>query len=185
MFSYNGKDRPTIDEIKAHPWMNSGCDMKEIRSDIMNDLTEKRSAATTDTSRDNVVSRGDQMLDLVRETSCLELCKFNDMMDHDIDVDPGVVYDDLNTFNEEHLEGKMTIEKVEGKCLKLTMPDEDLVVKVKFFKASDAEENARTRVRFIRKRGDISKWYSMFKDMKDAVMDDILLAPPQTVETEA
>ena len=59
MFSYNGADRPTIDEIRAHPWMNTGADMKKIRSDILNELAEKRSMATADTSRDNVVSRGD------------------------------------------------------------------------------------------------------------------------------
>lgn len=120
------------------------------------------------------------MLDLVRETSALELRRFNDMTDHDITVDPGVIFDDLNTFGLEHLGGKMQVEKVEGKCLKVTVSgdenSEELVVKVKFFKLP---EDGRTRVRFIRKRGDLSVWYSMFKDMKDALMDDILLAPAQ------
>jgi len=142
-------------------------------------LSEKRSVATTDTSRENVECRGDAMLDLVRQTSALTLCKFNDMTDHDIDVAPGVVWDDLNNFNAEHLDGKMKIEHVENKCIKMTLPgaDEtalDLVIKVKFFQTEG--ENTRTRVRFVRKRGDIDKWYSVFKDMKDAIMDDILLA---------
>ena len=59
MFSYNGADRPTIDAIRAQAWMEAGADMKKIRSDILNELAEKRSMATADTSRDNVVSRGD------------------------------------------------------------------------------------------------------------------------------
>ena len=60
------------------------------------------------------------------------------MTDFDIDVAPGVVWDDLNTFNAEHLDSKMKIEHVENKCIKMTLPaaDEtaqDLIVKVKFF----------------------------------------------------
>lgn len=130
-------------------------------------------------------SRGDSMLDLVRETSALEIRRFNDMTDHDIEVEPGVIWEDLNTFNQEHCDGSLQIEKVENKCIKVTLPASDegsseMQVKVKFFKlpASDNEVQ-RTRVRFIRKRGDLQKWYSMFKDMKDALMDDILLAPKQ------
>jgi hypothetical protein len=44
------------------------------------------------------------------------------MGDFDIEVDPGVVWDDINNFNAEQKDGKMTIDKVEGKCLKMTMP---------------------------------------------------------------
>lgn len=28
MFSYEGKNRPTVDEIRAHPWMQSGYNIK-------------------------------------------------------------------------------------------------------------------------------------------------------------
>ena len=103
------------------------------------------------------------------------------MTDHDIDVTPGVIWDDLNTFNEEHFEGGLKIEKVDGKHILMTLQGEegvsqDLVVKVKFLAIPDSE---RTRVRFIRKRGEIDRWYSMFKDMKDAGMEEVLLAPQQ------
>ena len=66
MFAYDGKTRPTIDELRAHPWMQTECDMKSTRSELLNDLAEKRSNATADTSRENVECRGDPMLDLVR-----------------------------------------------------------------------------------------------------------------------
>lgn len=39
MFSYDGKKRPTIAEIKAHPWMQVGFDMKQTRHDILNELS--------------------------------------------------------------------------------------------------------------------------------------------------
>lgn len=181
MFSYDGKKRPTIEEIRNHPWMKDGVPMDKIRTNILSELAEKRSQMTADTSRDDVASRGDKMLDLVKQSSVINFRTFNDMTDHDIDVTPGVIWDDLNTFNEEHLEGGLKIEKVDGKHILMTLPGEegvsqDLVVKVKFLAIPDSE---RTRVRFIRKRGEIDRWYSMFKDMKDAGMEEVLLAPQQ------
>ena len=94
------------------------------------------------------------------------------MTDYDVDVVPGVIFDDLNQFNEENKDGKLTIEKVDNKHILLTLKDEeaevegnaanDLVVKVKFFQLEAGEEGGapnRTRVRFVRKRGDINVWY--------------------------
>jgi len=161
--------------------MKADFSMKQIRTDILGELSEKRSAMTAESSREDVISRGDTMLDLVRQTSVIDTSRFNDMTDFDIEVQPGVIWDDLNTFNEEHLEGKMKIEKVDNKHILMTMPAEEdsaqeLVVKVKFFGLPANEESARLRVRFVRKRGDLDKWYSTFKDMKDAVLEDILLA---------
>lgn len=67
MFSYDGKKRPTIDEIRAHPWMQCPeFNPKTERSNILNELSEKRSAMTAESSREDVASRGDQMLDLVK-----------------------------------------------------------------------------------------------------------------------
>ena len=182
MFSYDGKKRPTIDEIRNHPWMagSNSPNMGKIRSDLVGELAEKRSTSTNATSREDVNARGDGMLDLVRQTSALDHVKFNDMADFDLEVDPGVVWDDVNNFNSEQLEGKMTIEKVEGKCIKMSLPQSEdnnaLTIKIKFFKTSE-DEGAKTRVRFVKKTGDINQWYSMFKEMKDAGMDEILLAP--------
>ena len=53
------------------------------------------------------------------------------------------------------------------------------MVKVKFFKQPGADEEARTRVKFIRKRGDMATWYKIFEDIKDATLSDILLKPEQ------
>jgi len=35
MFSFEGKDRPTIEEIKKHPWMQKPFDQKEVRESIL------------------------------------------------------------------------------------------------------------------------------------------------------
>jgi hypothetical protein len=111
------------------------------------------------------------------------------MTDFDIDVAPGVVFDDLVSFNEEQAEGKMNIEVVENKHILITQKDEegeadgnatnDLVVKVKFFELEKNDEGvpSRMRVRFIRKRGDMNQWYTTFQEMKDSGMSEILLAP--------
>merc|ERR1719174_2369485 len=39
MFSYDGSKRPTVDELKTHPWMTKGCDIKGIRSDLIERLS--------------------------------------------------------------------------------------------------------------------------------------------------
>jgi len=189
LFSYDSTKRPTIDEIRNHPWMAGGVDMKGIRANILDELAEKRSQATADSSREDTVARGDQMLELIKEQSVIDFARFNDLTDFDIDVVPGVLWDDLNTYKAEQ-KNDLQVEKVEGKqYFKLTLngnPEEnttDLVVKVKFFKQSGADEEARTRVKFIRKRGDMAQWYTMFNEMKDACLSDILLKPEQ-VEIE-
>ena len=55
-----------------------------------------------------------------------------------------------------------------------------MVVKAKFWElegGQDSCEPARLRMRLIRKTGDRQQWYSILQDLKDAVLDDILLAP--------
>jgi len=65
------------------------------------------------------------------------------MTDFDIDVNPGVIWDDIQKFNTEFKESKLTLEKIDNKCIKITekAPEgedtQDLVVKVKFFEMGD------------------------------------------------
>lgn len=66
MFSYDGKKRPTVDEIRAHPWMQGGVDMKQTRHDILSEVQEKRSASTAPSSREDTSVRGESCLELVR-----------------------------------------------------------------------------------------------------------------------
>lgn len=66
MFSYDGKKRPTIEELKNHPWMKKEFSVKQVKEMITEKLTEKRTAKTTDSSREGNSSRGDEMLELVR-----------------------------------------------------------------------------------------------------------------------
>jgi len=81
---------------------------KLVRQAILEKLQEQRSKKTADSSREDANSRGDnQLLELVRQTSekNLDLFKFNDMTDHDIDVAPGTIWEDLNEFNTEYFDG--------------------------------------------------------------------------------
>jgi hypothetical protein len=41
----------------------------------------------------------------------------------------------------------------------------------------DEELPQRLRMRVVKKRGDLSRWYEIFKDMQETVFDDTLLAP--------
>jgi len=175
MFSYDGSKRPTIDQLKNHPWMLKPMDMKMQRASILEKLQEQRSAKTADSStRDGGSSRGDAMLELVRQISQgnLERYAFNDMTDFDIDYEPGVIYEELNNFNTEYFESKLKIEtNLDKKWIKMEMAESEenskLLVKLKFFDlpagSEEDEDNKRYRVRIVKKRGEIAKWYEIFK----------------------
>lgn len=141
----------------------------------------------TDVSSKDAISRGDKRLDLVKETSFLVDKRFNDMTDFDITVAPGVVWDELNAYNEDNFEGRFEITHVENKHILLNLKAEeagqqDLKVKVKFFQIPG--ENERYRVKFVRKTGELDRWYSIFNEMKENQLEGVLaktLAPELVV----
>jgi serine/threonine protein kinase len=184
MFSYDGTKRPSVEDLKAHPWMQKAIDIKKVRSNIMEKLTEIRSAKTADSSRESASSRGDPMLELVRDISMigLERYKFNDQTDFDIECEPGVLWDELNSFNQDIFEGKLKIESnLEKQHFKIGLEDKDsipLLVKVQFYDLADQNsEKKRLRVRFTKKRGDLVQWYEIFKQMQETQLEGLLLAP--------
>lgn len=106
MFSYDGAKRPTVEQLKDHPWMKKDYDIKGIRSDLVERLSASRSEKTADSSNAAGTSRAgdgaDQMLELVRQDysmSALTGYQFNDMTDYDTTADPGHIVELLNEFN--------------------------------------------------------------------------------------
>jgi len=129
------------------------------------------------------------MLNFVRQTSIsnLEIQKFNDMTDFDIQTTPGEVWEELNNFNADYFESQLTLEEnSEKQYIKMTLPGKeeentsDLVIKVKFFdlqpvkeeveeeglQDDEFEEPRRLRIRFTKKRGNLMRWYEIFDDMQ-------------------
>lgn len=58
----------------------------------------------------------------------------------------------------------------------------DFKVKVKFFALEqqenyDGEEPVRLRLKIVKKQGDLKKWYDVLQEMKENVLDDILMTP--------
>lgn len=192
MFSYDGSKRPTVEELKAHPWVNKPYSVKMTRSNIMEKLQEKRSEKTNHMSKeDDKTYRGGPMKELVRipSSSQLELYKFNDLVDHDIEVMPGTIWEELNMFNEDLFEGKLTLDyNSDKKYMTIEMSDPetgalDFLVKAKFFALNNNEEDnqdgepMRLRLRLVKKRGDLQKWYDVLNEMKETGFDELLLAP--------
>ena len=101
MFSYDGSKRPTVDEVKAHPWMAKPTDVKGIRSDLVEKLSESRSQKTAASSNQEICRGGkgaDSRLVLVREPlseSTLKNYTFNDKTDFETDCDPGYIVEKL------------------------------------------------------------------------------------------
>lgn len=152
MFSYDGSKRPTIAELKEHPWIKKPFSVKLTKSFIMDKLNEKRMEKNTNaSSRDEDKNyRGGDMKELVRQASEseLQLYKFNDMVDHDIEVMPGQVWEELNVFNEDLFEGKLNLNfNQDKKYITIEMQDadtgcQDFLVKAKFYALNNQiEEN--------------------------------------------
>lgn len=151
MFSYDGNKRPTIGELKEHPWIKKPFSVKLTRSSIMDKLNEKRMEKNTNaSSRDeDKTYRGGDMKELVRQVSEseLQLYKFNDMVDHDIEVMPGQLWEELNEFNEELFEAKLNLNyNVDKKHMTIEMLDQDtgcqqFLVKAKFYALNNEIED--------------------------------------------
>lgn len=114
MVHYNPNKRPSIEEVKNHPYFTKEFNVKSARNSILSKLQDVRSVKTAATSRDEANSRGgDNMLELIRQPLSVpqqQLYKFNDMTDHDIDVTPGALLEDLNMFNIDYFDSKFQIE---------------------------------------------------------------------------
>lgn len=158
-----------------------GLDIKGSKSRLIESLSSKRSEKTADSSNrdsDNAM-RGEPMLELVREKpENFENFKFNDMTDYDIDYAPGVVFEELNNFNDNIYEKKLNIElNAEKKWIKIHQEGTEellpLKVKVKFFNVTDKKENEddddptpRYRLRMVKQLGDLQQWYEILDKMK-------------------
>ena len=123
------------------------------------------------------------------------LYKYNDMTDHDIDVTPGDILEELNNFNCDYFEQQLEIAaNFEKKHIMLKKKNDNLEVKIKFFELEqqkdededeeeeqeedeDNEFNKRLRMKLIKKRGDLSAWYDIFNKMRDTVFADLLQCP--------
>jgi len=67
IFSFDGSKRPTIAELKAHPWVNKPFSVKMTRASILERLQEKRSEKTAHMSKeDDKNYRGGPMTELIK-----------------------------------------------------------------------------------------------------------------------
>merc|ERR1719326_2410624 len=67
MFSYDGNKRPTVEELKNHPWIKKPFSVKLTRGAILEKLQDRRSEKTSHMTReDEKTYRGGDMKELVR-----------------------------------------------------------------------------------------------------------------------
>lgn len=182
MFSYDGSKRPTVDEIKSHPWMTGkGIDVKSIRGDLIERLSASRSEKTAASSNNDGSRRAgkgtnDSGLQLVREPvsqSNLHNYIFNDKTDFMTQCEPGYILELISEFNTNNYNNQLEIEVNEEKQwvkIKRGENGENLTIKMKFFREgtpTEEDPDQVFRVKFIKKRGNIMDWYDLQKDMNE------------------
>ena len=135
MVSYDPEKRPTVDEIKNHSWFNQKIIEKDIRKNLFERLHDKRSQKTTESSRDEETCRCNSMLSLIRETKSsdlMEVYKLNDMREFDIEVNPNIVWYELQSFNFNSYDQKLDLNVNYDKKY-LEIKNEAFKIKVKFY----------------------------------------------------
>lgn len=128
MFAYEGKDRPTLADIAKHPWVTAECNVKKIQSSLLSELNEKRSEATSASSAVDKTVRGEPMTELIlkkQDGYKYNPKTFHDQTDFVFEGVPGHLLESLEAFNEEAFEGKMKIDVVANKHIKLNIPSGD------------------------------------------------------------
>lgn len=128
MFSYDGSKRPTVEELRDHPWMKKSMDIKQTRSDLLEKLSSIRSERTADSSAAAGSSRAiDNPLYLAREMhSGVQLNKmFDDNCDFDTTAQPGEIEEKFNEYIAEN--ERLSLEtNEEKKWMKISLKDEEV-----------------------------------------------------------
>jgi len=183
MFSYDGSKRPTVDELKSHPWMTGkAVDIKGIRSDLIERLSSSRSEKTAASSNQEVCRAGkgaDERLHLVREAesaSTLHNYMFNDKTDFETQCDPGYIVEKMQEFNTNNCNDELEIEiNDEKQWVKIKKGENgaDLTIKIKFFRQGVPEEgeDQTYRLKFTKKRGNLMDWYELQKDLNEQAFE--------------
>lgn len=114
------------------------------------------------------------------------------MTDFDIACDPLEIWDELNNQNMNIFDSRLTFEKnVDKKYIRMSMKNDaeygNLDVKLKFFQLerqddeededSDEENECMYRLKFVKKRGDIAKWYELLGEIKETWLENMLSTP--------
>ena len=92
-----------------------------------------------------------------------------------------MIWEELQSFNIEAVEETLKLEANEEKrAFYIEMGGErPFLVKAKFHALNEDDcegEEGRLRLRFIKKRGDMSAWYEVLNEMR-TYMSDLMLAP--------
>ena len=96
-------------------------------------------------------------------------------------MSPAVIWEELEDFNCEAVNDTLRLEANEEKrAFYIEMGgDRPFLVKAKFHALNEDDcdgEEGRLRLRFIKKRGDMTAWYEVLNQMRE-YMSDLLLAP--------
>jgi len=121
--------------------MQAKIDMKQIRHDILSELSEKRTASTASSERMADAMRGPERLYLIRETG-FNNATFDDILSVDIMTDlikPGTIYDDIQEYIETNELEKWTVDEVDDEVDDI-IDDDEAETKAKHIRLTIAKD---------------------------------------------
>lgn len=131
LFSYNGEDRMTVEQVRNHAWMQKSVDHEKIREELCKEyFKDSVQSIQTGSTRDDQNLRGDGLQEMIRlvGTEDLMLKKFNNQEEFDTDVAPGLVYESIQDFSNDLSEVNLQVSLIEKegvtRSIKITIPDD-------------------------------------------------------------
>eukprot|EP00347_Sterkiella_histriomuscorum_P002389 403368348 len=186
LFSYDPSQRPTIEEIKNHPWMNNPNSLsdRDAKTQIIQQINqtkaetaEQRSKLRATSQRKTKNGRGDgDVIDVVSQKLFIKTYKFNNYGEFLTESCPTEIFEILDTYRAGANTDLILIKDEEKKRILIEDAKKHLKLSLKFFKVTEDEDDERLKMRFIKKAGQIQDQYELINELmaflNDVIVDD-------------
>ncbi|CDW84892.1 protein kinase domain containing protein [Stylonychia lemnae] len=191
LFSFDPSQRPSIEEIWNHPWMNdkNGLSDQESKQGIMQLIIQARDEQSQQrqkmkSSKPKGYHRGaEDELNIVSDKPYVATYKFNNFGEFMTESKPHEVYEILNQYRAEGNPDLILTSDKEKKRIIIENQKDSLKLHLKFYKIGEDEDDERVKMRFQRKQGDLQAQYLLISELM-AFLNEIILDDEEEEEEE-
>lgn len=193
LFSYDPTKRPTIEEIKNHPWMTTASQLsdKEVKQQIIQQINqtkaetaEQRTKIRGSSQRKTKNARGDgDEVDVVSQQLFVRTYKFNNFGEFLTEESPAAILEILDSYRAGANTDLSLTKDEEKKRIVIEDPKKHLKLALKFFKVTEDEDDERLKMRFVKKSGKIEDQYELINELM-AFLNDVIEDEEEQEEQE-